>query len=290
MIKAMFQLVVASLLVLHCASSGHAADDMQESGSQQDAASQLKGGVEHAEVLPPGDQRLQEGIDFDDSYFKNVRPNNLWVPIPHWLAGVWETRSETQLQIQDLRFKFFTVNIPRTFARSDKWTFGMQADNTGQIWHFVDVPSHRRVTTGKTYEFRHEVSKEFPYTGNDKVVARYRFTAFTVSVKSNKIQRSHQQESLMLFKPDADGNARMWGSLKMFDMKGNPRAMSKNVVPLYRLAEFSPIPIYEGIDMRSSFRDYMVSHNMADKLPKELIDERNPPAQSEPSVPAESDR
>lgn len=243
------------------------------------ALAQLKGGVEHAEVLPPADNRLQVGAGFDDSYFNDVHPNNLWVQIPPWLAGVWETRTETQLNIIDFKYPFLSNQLHQTFRRSDQWVFGMQADNTGGIWHFINVPSHRKVLTGKTYEYRHELSKEFPYVDEGRVVARYRFTAFTVNIRSNKILRVHQQESLMTFVPEPDGTVRMNGSVKMFQENGQPRAQSKHIVPLYRTQEFAPIETYEGIDMRSSFRDYMLSHNLGDKLPKEL---QNPPAYTAP--------
>ncbi len=235
------------------------------------AFAQLKGGVEHAEVLPPADNRLQVGAGFDDSYFNNVHPNNLWVQIPPWLAGVWETRTETQLSVTDFKFPFLSNRIARTFPRADQWVFGMQSDNAGGIWHFINVPSHRKVLTDKTYEYRHELSKEFPYVDEGRVVARYRFTAFTVNARSGKILRVHQQESLMTFVPVPEGNVRMNGSVKMFQEDGQPRAQSKHIVPLYRTQPYAPIAVYEGIDMRSSFRDYMLSHNLGDKLPQELL-------------------
>lgn len=239
-------------------------------GCSTGALAQLKGGVEHAEVLPPADNRLQVGAGFDDSYFNDVHPNNLWVQIPPWLAGVWETRTETQLNVIDFKYPFLSNQMRQTFPRSDQWVFGMQVDNTGGIWHFINVPSHRKVLTSKTYEYRHELWKEFPYVDAGRVVARYRFTAFTVNARSGKILRVHQQESLMTFVPEQDGTVRMNGSVKMFQENGRPRAQSKHIVPLYRTQDFAPIETYEGIHMPSSFRDFMISHNLGDKLPKEL--------------------
>lgn len=227
----------------------------------------IQGGIEHSEEVAPADKRLQVGADFEDDYFKNVHANNLWVPIPKWLAGVWQTRTETQLSIRDLRFAFLSTNIPRSFARSDEWIFGMQTDKTGQIWHFINVPAYKKVMTGKTYEFRHELSKEFPYTDDDKVVAKYRFTAFTVNIRSRKIMRVHQQESVMTFTPDGDGVVRMDGSVKMFEVQGTPRAISKNIVPLFKVKQYSPIPVYADIDMHKSFCEYLMSHRLKDRIP-----------------------
>lgn len=231
------------------------------------AQAQLQGGIEHSEQVEPADKRLQVGADFEDDYFKNVHANNLWVPIPDWLAGVWHTRTETQLAIRDLRFAFLSNHIPITFARSDEWVFGMQSDKTGQIWHFINVPAYKKVLTGKTYEFRHELSKQFPYTDDDKVVAKYRFTAFTVDIRSRKIKRVHQQESVMTFTPDGMDVVRMDGSVKMFEVQGTPRAISKNVVPLFKTKQYAPIPVYADIDMRQSFCQYLLSHNLKDRIP-----------------------
>lgn len=227
----------------------------------------LQGGVEHAETLPPVDKRLQTGSEFDDKYFDNERPNNLWVPIPSWFAGVWRTRTETMLQTVDLQDPDNSVSYPRVMKRNDKWIFGMQVDRTGQIWHFINVPSHRKVLINTDYEYRNETSKEFLYSGEERVLYRIRFVAFTVDSRSRRITESRQQETQWLFTPAPDGTMRGDNSFKTFSPKGIPLSVCRNFAPFYRAQEFAPIDIYNGIDMRKSFREYLLSHKMADRIP-----------------------
>jgi hypothetical protein len=236
-------------------------------------AQMLQGGVEHAEQLPPADTRLQTGSEFDERYFNDVVPNNLWVPIPEWLAGVWETRTETMLEAVDLTGPQMEPFQPRMFRRHDTWTFGMQRDRGGQIWHFINVPSHRRVLSKDGFEdrleYRHELSKEFLHTGDDSVVTRYRFTCITVGPDDHKIRRIHQQETLWTFTPSIRGTVRADNSFKIFSQNGVPLSLHRNVAPFYKVQLFQPISLYEGIDMRKSLRNYLITHNMNDRIPDE---------------------
>lgn len=233
------------------------------------AAAPLQGGVEHSESLPPVDPSLQSGADFDDREFQNVVPNNLWVPIPSWFAGVWQTRSETQLETLDLVSGVKNTK-PRSMTRADRWIFGMQMDNSGQIWHFINVPSSRKVVVADLIEYRQELSKEFLYSGEDKVISRYRFTAVQVDAASNKIKRVHQQESVMQFMPPYDDAMEVDSSLKGFNTSGRPQLQAHHITVFFRAQAFAPIGLYNGLDMRKSFRDYLISHKMADRLPPDL--------------------
>lgn len=227
----------------------------------------LQGGVEHSDSLPPVDSRLRSGSQFDEHYFDKVVPNNLWVPIPAWFAGVWQTRSETMLQKIDLQDPSNLIPCPQTFVRNDSWTFGMQVDSTGQIWHFINVPSYRKVKFGDDYEYRYELSKDFSYTGEDRVSAKYRFIAFSVEGASQRILDSRQQETQWHFTPAMGGNMRADNSFKVFTPAGLPLSYSRNRAPFYRVRPFTPIDTYAGIDMRKSFRDYLISHQMTDRVP-----------------------
>lgn len=246
-------------------------------------AQMLQGGVEHSEALPPVDKRLRAGSQFDEQkYFNDVVPNNLWVPIPDWLAGVWETRHETMLEAVDLTGAQMEPFQPRMFKRHDTWTFGMQRDKSGQCWHFINVPSHRRVLSKDGFEdkleYRHEISKEFLHTGNDSVRARYRFTTITVSPASRQIKRVHQQETLWTFTPAKEGVVRADNTFKVFSENGVPLSLHHNIAPFYKIQEFQPVSYFEGIDMRKSLRDYLISHDMTERVP----DGGLPEAQSAP--------
>jgi hypothetical protein len=231
----------------------------------------LQGGVEHSYSLPPVDKTLRSGANFDERAFTNVVPTNLWVAIPPWMAGTWETRTETQLEFADLTFPGLgTTNQPRMFTRQDNWIFGMQTDKYGQIWHFINVPSYRKVVLASTIEHRRELSKEFLFVSKNRVMTRYRFLAVIANTETNKIQQVRQQETVMLYKPESQNVLRGFGSVKIFSQEGIPLLVSKNFTPFYRVQHFAPVPTYHGIDMRKSFRDYLVSHNLADRVPDDL--------------------
>lgn len=248
----------------------------------------LQGGVNHSSKLAPVEKKLHSGSKFDVSAFDDVVPNNLWVPIPPWFAGVWETRTETQLETVNLQPDMGMGGMgmdgsgmdgmgmgsgsaqssePKTFARTDKWVFGMQTDKHGQIWHFINVPSRRRVQVGDSVEFRYELSKEFLHTGQNRVLSRYRFTAVIVDDKTQKIVESRQQETLLLFKPETPDKLRAFGSIKLFSQEGIPLMLSSNFTPFFRLQEYAPIATYRGIDMQKSLREYLLSHGMAERVP-----------------------
>lgn len=277
---------VLALLVVLCLGGVMKPANAQLQGGVNDAAP-LQGGVEHAEKLPPVEKRLQSGSKFDEGYLTNVVPNNMWIPIPSWFAGVWETRTETQLESTDLTgmgsmgtggmemigmggMNESFSNKPSTFARIDKWVFGMQVDKFGQVWHFINVPSYRKVQVEDTFEHRQEVSKEFLYVDDARVVTRYRFTAVIADGQSKKIQQARQQETMLIYKAATPDTMRAFGSIKLFSQEGLPLMLSKNYTPFYRLKPFAPIPVYHGIDMRRSFRDYLLSHKLTERIPDDL--------------------
>jgi hypothetical protein len=115
----------------------------------------LQGNVTEERRLPlPNWQRdilptLAPGKAWDDSMLPKSFTEALWVKIPNWLAGVWQTSGQSnnyavvngQLAYQG------TTNVNAT------QTYGEQVDRSGAIWDLLRYPSTRTTETPTTVGF-----------------------------------------------------------------------------------------------------------------------------------------
>jgi Na+-transporting methylmalonyl-CoA/oxaloacetate decarboxylase gamma subunit len=267
-------MVVLFLFLLISCVPAIAQGERDAAGTQEDAplkVPMLKGQLEHSERVEPLDNRLKAGAQFNEGLFRNLTPNNIWVPIPHWLAGVWETRHEVRLKSTDLITG--KSSAPAVMKRHDIWTFGMQLDKNGQVWHYLEVPSFRGVEfnepgLGAAIEYRHEILKEFPILEQDLVGARYRFTAISVSKATGTIIRVHQQETLWSLRPFDQNTVKAQASFKTFTRDGVPWLLSDHVTPFFKVRPFSVMDTYHGQDMRTLFREFLISHGHPELVPE----------------------
>lgn len=224
----------------------------------------IEGKIEHVERLPAVEQRLSPGAQFNQSL--QLSPNNLWVKIPKWLAGSWSAREETAVLFQN-----FATGQSRsqqeTFKAKQDFTYGQQADNSGQVWHYVGVP-YRSKTLHTNSEEIHEVKeKRFLRADDEEVSFRALATVLFVDNISDRIQRTYQQESLTTYRPIADDRISMTASTKVFDSAGRPQTMQDNEAIIKRYKHFHPINTQEGKDLKALFVEFMTAKGMANLLP-----------------------
>lgn len=95
----------------------------------------LQGGVRHKEYVDPVQPGLMAGAKFDEQTLTKLTPNNEWIPIPAWMAGTWQFKTENVTEMQNFTKHNYTP-APYTIRNESTKILGEQTDKTRQVWHF----------------------------------------------------------------------------------------------------------------------------------------------------------
>jgi hypothetical protein len=230
----------------------------------------LKGGVEHAEQLQGLGDDLKPGRVFSDNLLlkSGTEANNAWFLIPSWFAGVRHTENELIVYRYDYKTGIATTPMQNQLNRQESMS-GYQVDRNGAIWDFRHVPQIQHVE-GEPYDAILYVKAITPMS-NDGVhlVIKYEVVDVTVQKRNRKIVRILQQEQINTYTSPQPGILRTEVSAKSFDADGKPDRLEQSVILSTLTKSFQRVDEYEGQDLRPLFRDYLMSHNMADLVPQD---------------------
>jgi hypothetical protein len=231
----------------------------------------LQGGVNHSEQLPSLQESLKPGSAYsDDLLLKNgAETNDLWYYIPEWYAGTRHVDENFIFYRYDYRTKEESQPMLRQLNRQDS-TSGCLQDRKGGIWDFKHTPIIQHVESDAVNAVLF-VRKFTPLAGNaDRLVLKYDEVSISISKKSNKIVEVVQQEQINTITCPQPGTLRVDASTKSFDWDGSPRRLEQAVMVSKITKPFEPREVLNGVDLRQSFKDYLVSHNLADLVPDSL--------------------
>jgi hypothetical protein len=231
----------------------------------------LQGGVNHSEELPGLDDALRPGQAFKEEILLNPETpiNNSWFLIPSWYAGV--RHSEDVLIVYRHFFATGQTTTPmqRQLERQDSLS-GFQVDRSGGIWDYKHIPAIQHVESDlvNAVLFVKEVTplKET----QDEFVVKYEEISITLDKKKNKILQVTQQEQINSVTCPEPNLLKIDVSVKSFDRDGKPIRLEKSVVFSKITKPFEHIDSYEGQDLRPLFRDYLISHQLANLVPDDL--------------------
>jgi len=236
--------------------SGAAQEDTQPPPTPQ-----LKGAIEHVEVMPPVDERLRPGATFDENLLPTQEPNNQWYKIPEWFAGTWQTEEQTTVAVYDYAAGTKTKTRRRQMAKAQDFK-GFQRDRKGNIWQFASAPFTNRVEGDDHISVQIVRVFEPLEVTEDTVVQRFVGTTIRVSKLSGKIMDVSQDESIQTYYPVQPGIVRCNGSLKTFGPDGKPISLHKVVAYSTKVANFTPTNTYNGHDMKRLFKEFLFSRGM----------------------------
>ena len=234
-------------------------------------APMLQGGVKHSEELPGLDDALRPGQVFKDEVLLNPETpiNNEWFLIPSWYAGV--RHSEDVLIVYRYIYNTGQTTTPmqRQLERQNSLS-GFQVDRNGGIWDYKHLPSIQHVESDfvNAVLFVKNITplKETP----DQLVIKYEEISITTDKKKNKILQVTQQEQINSITSPEPNLLRIDVSVKSFDRDGKPVRMEQSVVFAKIIKPFEHIDMFEGQDLRPLFRNFLVSHQLANLVPDEL--------------------
>ena len=230
----------------------------------------LHGSAEmHAEALPPVDPSLQAGAFFNEQSVPKLQPNNDWYWIPSWYAGVKHIETQTILQDYDFRTGE-TLNAQRTVLNRQDLPIGFQMDRNGQIWEFKRAPYEATTDGGGNFTKTFVRSRDPMQVDQNVVVVKLVETSVLVDKRTNRIVRTLQEEQINTYTPSGGGSMTMRTSIKAFGADGRAQMQETSVRNATQTAPFQPINNYQGMDMRSMFRDFMLAKGMANLLPPDL--------------------
>ncbi len=231
----------------------------------------LQGGINHAEELPALEDTLRPGRVFSDDLLikAGTETSDLWFYIPAWFAGTRHSEECLVMYRYDYKTGQTTTPMQWQLNRQDS-TSGYLQDRNGGIWDYHALPSIHHVESDLVNAILY-VKKITPVMGNqDKLVIKYEELSVSVNKRTNKILQVLQQEQINTITSPTPGELKIEISVKCFDFDGNPLRLEQSDMTLKMTKPFVRKDTYNGTDLKRSFRDYLISHNMENLVPKDM--------------------
>jgi len=231
----------------------------------------LQGGVQHSEELPGLDDSLRPGMVYKDDALRNPGSpeNNDWFLIPPWFAG--ERHTDDVLVVY--RYDFITdqTSSPmlRQLERQDSIS-GFQRDSEGNIWDYKHVPTIQHVESFPCNAVLYVKSITPLRVTPDQMVLRYEEVCITLEKRRNKIVQVQQQEQINTVTSPQPGLLRIDVSVKNFGWDGKPLRLEQSLIFAKITKPFEQIDLFEGKEMRTLFKNYLISHQLQNLVPSDL--------------------
>ncbi len=227
----------------------------------------LQGGVKHSEYLEPVPPGLMAGAKFDEQTLPKLTAGNKWIPIPAWLAGTWQFKTENVTDMVNFTNKDYT-KPPYSIRNEAQKIFGQQKDKTGQIWHYLKTPySYITKLNHGILGYERIIGLEALSYNDEAVVLKVTGSDTQVNPRSQVVTNTDQAEDINRYTPLGKDGIVLNGSAKHFTMDGQPTMdMISNLIGR-RLKPFAEIDEQDGENLKLLFVDFLTSQGKADLLP-----------------------
>jgi hypothetical protein len=246
--------------------------DSQTNASSLGQKAPLQGGVQHSEKLPAIVDNLRPGQAYSDDLLipSGTKFNGQWLYIPAWYAGTRHCEEEMVFYRQDFKTGEISTPMLRQLNRQDDVS-GCQKDRNGGIWDFKEVPriQHLESDLVNAVLFVKEITPIFG--SEDKIVIKYDEISIELNKRTNKIEQVVQQEQINSITCPKPGVLHVDVSCKAFDENGNPQRLEQCVIISKITKPYETNDRFRGQDLRSLFRDYLMSHNLEHLVPLDLV-------------------
>ncbi len=228
----------------------------------------LRAEINHDESLPSLPDQYQVGNQFDEAKLQNLTPDNIWFPIPNWLAGGWHSETKTVDYVQDCKTGASTS--PHTVVKevSDA-IHGHQRDKTGQIWEFIEIPHMRKVELTHGVAYLRALREEVIETDPSQVILKVLTNQITVDGKKQEIAASNQVQQIGTYIPLDDGLVQLDASVRNFDGDGAAIQMQRNALLMKRSKPYSDMDTLHGLDLKKLFAEFLNKTGRQDLVPKQ---------------------
>lgn len=240
------------------------AADAQVNG-QTSRESPLQGGVNLDESLPPVPEQYKIGNQIVDAQLQAQTPDNMWFPIPNWLAGKWHSETKLIDYIQDCRTG--VSQSPHLVVKEvDSATHGQQRDKTGRIWEFIQVPQLRKIGLAHGNAYVRAVRKDIIESDPSEVIVKILMNQITVN-DDQQIVASNQVQQIGTYTPLDDGLVQLSASLRNFDHEGASIQMQKQSLTMRRNAPYEDVDTLDGLNLKKLFADYLTKTGHPELIP-----------------------
>jgi hypothetical protein len=247
--------VVSATVIFLIGVSTNLGVSAEESSPAANARKPLDGQIQHDEKLPGLSADYQVGNRIDPTQLTALTPDNLWFPIPSWLAGKWHSESMTVTNVTNcLTGKSAKERLERKEVADV--VHGFQKDKSGQIWEFVQIPRVQKVIVDGGSCYLTCSREDVLRTDNTAVLLKILNSQITVD-DEHKVLSSEQVQQISNFLPLEDGIVRMEASLKNFNADGEPQQVQLAEKVIQRIAPFESVDSKDGLNLKQMFVEYL---------------------------------
>jgi hypothetical protein len=225
----------------------------------------LQGGVELDERLPALSPEYQVGTKLDVDALTALTPDNMWFPIPKWLAGQLHSENATITSVHFYKTGQ-TENVHVVRKEIADVLYGSQTDKTGQIWEFIKIPRMQKVAVNGGTAYLRALREDVLNSDDTSVTLKIFSNQLTVN-KKDKIIASEQVQQINHYQPLEDGVIQLESSLKNFDADGNPEQLQHGQKLIKRIGPYQQRDSDGNLDLKKLFIEFMTKTGRTDLLP-----------------------
>lgn len=231
--------------------------------------SPLEGRIEHSEKLAPLPDGLMQGGKFDEQSLPRLNTKNNWVPIPTWLAGTWQFKSETVTHMNVIKASTRYPPVPFVLRNEFEKTLGHQIDKSGQIWDYVKAPyAYTCKVDNNCLAYNRCMTVDIVTCSSDDYIRRVVGDDSIVEPQSQMILLTLQKECISRYSPLAADAIRIDGSTKVFDSRGNTKVLKISNMMGVKAKPFETIDEKDGENLKKLFAEYLTATDKANLIPE----------------------
>lgn len=228
----------------------------------------LEGQIEHSVKMPPLPEGLEQGGKFDEQALPTLTPKNNWSPIPKWMAGTWQFKSETVTYMRPINDTKRYPKVPFVLRNEFQKSFGHQIDKSGQIWDYIKAPySYTCKVDNGCIAYNRCISVEVVAQDAESYVRKVAGDDSVVEPRSQQILLTLSKECISRYTTMGDDAFRIDASTKIFDREGNPTLLKISNMMGMRLKPFERVDEKDGENLKQLFVDFLKASGKADLVP-----------------------
>lgn len=184
-----------------------------------------------------------------------------WIPMPAWLAGTWQAKTQTFLDSYDCKTGRHLLEQPTTLQINRIRTIGTQQDHTGQIWHYAATPYVRNIEAQSHTERQIIDQLVLLRSGTDQVMLCTTGRVTRWSKNSKELIDYFYERTLVAYSPVDENTIRSELIVTDFDSDKQPLHSSHSVCLELRVKPFAVTNRDERGDLRRLFLRFISDKN-----------------------------
>lgn len=228
----------------------------------------LQARAEHSVRLSPVPDGMMQGGKFDEATIPKLSPKNNWVPIPKWLAGTWQFKSETVTHMNIINDKTRYPELPFVLRNEFQKTIGCQKDKTGQVWDYVKAPySYTCKVDNDCIAYNRCETVSVVSDSKEEYIRKVSGADAIVEPESQVILKTLQKECISRYTPMDENAVRVDGSTKIFDTRGNAKLLKISNMLGTRAKPFEAVNEKDGEDLKKLFVEFLNTQGHPELIP-----------------------